>query len=316
MQVPFEVPFIFWAGFLVFVLAMLALDLGVFNRKAHTISVAEAGRWTIVWVSLAMLFAVGLYFIAGHNHAIDFLTGYVIEYSLSVDNIFVFVLIFSAFGVAPQYQHRVLFWGILGALVMRGAMILVGAALIAQFHWILYLFGAFLVFAGIRMVVSGDDGVIDVEHQPVLKFLRRFLPVTKEYHGARFFVRENGVRMVTPLFMVLVLIEVTDLVFAVDSIPAIFAITQDSFIVFTSNIFAILGLRSLYFLLAGVIHRFVYLRFGLAAVLTFVGIKMLIMDLYHIPTLLSLAVIVVVLGVTIAASLLRPPKPATEDGEV
>lgn len=315
MQVPFEVPLIFWVGFLAFVLAMLALDLGVFNRKAHTISVAEAGRWTAVWVTLALLFAAGLYFIAGHSHAIDFLTGYVIEYSLSVDNIFVFVLIFSAFGVAPQYQHRVLFWGILGALVMRGAMILVGAALIAQFHWILYVFGAFLVFAGIRMLVSGEESAVDVQNQPLLKFLRRFLPVSKGYHGARFFVREDGLRMVTPLFLVLVLIEFTDLVFALDSIPAIFAITQDSFIVFTSNIFAILGLRSLYFLLAGIIHRFVYLRYGLALVLSFVGVKMLIAELYHIPTVVSLAVIVGVLAVTITASLLWPPASVPKEGE-
>ncbi len=308
-----EVPFVFWAGFIAFVLVMLALDLGVFNRKAHAISVREAGAWTAVWVSLALLFAVGLYFITGPGHALDFLTGYVIEYSLSVDNIFVFVLIFSSFGVPTAYQHRVLFWGILGALLMRGAMIAVGAALISQFHWVLYIFGAFLVFAGIRMLVSKDEGVLDLEHHPVLKFLRRFVPFTSDYHGPRFFTIIDGVRRATPLFLVLVLIEITDLVFAVDSIPAIFAITQDTFIVFTSNIFAILGLRSLYFLLAGVIHKFVYLRYGLAAVLTYVGVKMLIMDLYHIPTLLSLAVIVTVLAASILLSLLRPPN--VKEGE-
>ncbi len=315
-----DVPLSFWIGFNVFVLAMLALDLGVFNRKAHTVTVREAGAWTAVWVSLALTFNAGLYFVAGPQAGLEFLTGYLIEYSLSVDNIFVFVLLFTSFAVPSQYQHRVLFWGILGALIMRGAMIGLGVALITSFHWIIYLFGAFLLFAGVRMFFSDEEETVDLERNVVLRFLRRIFPVTDGYRGQKFVVRENGKRMVTPLLLVLVLIEVTDLIFAVDSIPAIFAITQEPFIVYTSNIFAILGLRSLYFLLAGVIHKFVYLRYGLAAVLSFVGIKMLITDLYHIPTLVSLGVIVSVLATSIVASLLSDkskevePKPpeATE----
>ena len=308
-----DVPFVFWAAFIGFVLVMLALDLGVFNRQAHAVTVREAGAWTAVWVSLALSFNAGLYFWAGPQVALEFLTGYLIEYSLSVDNIFVFVLIFSSFGVPAKYQHRVLFWGILGALIMRGAMIGIGAALISQFRWILYGFGAFLVFAGIRMFFSKEEDEIDLENNRVLRLVRRFVPVTPRYHEQRFFTLENGVRMATPLFLVLILIELTDLVFAVDSIPAIFAITQDPFIVFTSNIFAILGLRSLYFLLAGIIHKFVYLRYGLAIVLTYVGVKMLLLDIFHIPTLVSLGVIVVVLGSSIAASLLSNREKHIED---
>ncbi len=293
---------------------MLALDLGVFNRKAHTVSVREAGAWTSVWVSLALLFNVALYFIYGPQVGLEFLTGYLIEYSLSVDNIFVFVLIFSAFAVPPQYQHRVLFWGILGALVMRGAMIALGAALIANFNWIIYLFGAFLVFAGVRMFFSDEGDTVDLEKNAALRFIRRLFPVTDGYREAKFTVLEAGRRMVTPLLLVLVMIELTDLVFALDSIPAIFAITQEPFIVFTSNIFAILGLRSLYFLLAGVIHKFVYLRYGLAFVLTFVGVKMLVeyFDV-HIPILLSLGVIIGALTISIVASLLSPKSKDPED---
>ena len=302
-----EVPLIFWLGFLVFVLVMLALDLGVFNRKAHTVSVREAGTWTAVWVSLALVFNLGLYFALGPQTGLEFLTGYLIEYSLSVDNIFVFVLIFSAFVVPPQYQHRVLFWGILGALIMRGAMIALGATLIANFHWIIYIFGAFLVFAGVRMFFSGEEDTVDLEKNAVLRFIRRVFPVTDGYREAKFTVLEASRRMVTPLLLVLVMIELTDLVFALDSIPAIFAITQEPFIVFTSNIFAILGLRSLYFLLAGVIHKFVYLRYGLAFVLTFVGVKMLI-EYFHItiPILASLGIIIGALAISIIASLLSP----------
>ena len=302
-----EVPLVFWIGFLTFVFAMLALDLGVFNRKAHTVSVREAGIWTSVWVSLALLFNVGLYYVAGPQVGLEFLTGYLIEYSLSVDNIFVFVLIFSAFAVPSQYQHRVLFWGILGALLMRGIMIAVGAALIENFHWIIYVFGAFLVFAGIRMFFSHEDDTVDLEKNFLLRTIRRMFPVTEGYRGAQFTVVEQGRRMVTPLLLVLVMIELTDLVFALDSIPAIFAITQEPFIVFTSNIFAILGLRSLYFLLAGIIHKFVYLRYGLAFVLTFVGVKMLV-EYFHIeiPILISLGVIVSALALSIVASLLSP----------
>ena len=309
-----DVPLVFWIGFLVFVLAMLALDLGVFNRQAHTVSVREAGTWTAVWVSLALIFNAGLYFIAGSQAGLEFLTGYLIEYSLSVDNIFVFVLIFSAFAVPPQYQHRILFWGILGALLMRGAMIALGAALIANFHWIIYIFGAFLVFAGVRMFFSDEGETVDLEKNAALRFVRRLFPVTDGYREAKFSVLEGGRRMVTPLLLVLVMIELTDLVFALDSIPAIFAITQEPFIVFTSNIFAILGLRSLYFLLAGVIHKFVYLRYGLAFVLTFVGVKMLVeyFDI-HIPILLSLGIIIGALAVSIVASLLSPKSKDPEE---
>ncbi len=294
---------------------MLALDLGVFNRKAHTVSVREAGIWTAVWVSLALVFNLGLYYIAGPQAGLEFLTGYLIEYSLSVDNIFVFVLVFSAFAVPSQYQHRVLFWGILGALVMRGAMIAAGAVLIENFHWIIYVFGAFLVFAGIRMFFSSEDETVDLENNAVLRFMRRVFPVTDGYRESNFTVVEQGRRMVTPLLLVLMMIEVTDLVFALDSIPAIFAITEEPFIVFTSNIFAILGLRSLYFLLAGIIHKFVYLRYGLAFVLTFVGVKMLVEAVdVHIPILASLGVIVAALATSIIASLLSPKSKDPELG--
>ncbi len=301
-----EVPLVFWIGFLLFVLAMLALDLGVFNREAHTVSVREAGIWTAVWVSLALIFNLGLYFVAGHQAGLEFLTGYLIEYSLSVDNIFVFVLIFSAFAVPDAYQHRVLFWGILGALVMRGATIAAGVALIEAFHWIIYLFGAFLVFVGIRMFFSSEDETIDLEKNPILRFMRRIFPVTDGYRDAKFTVVEQGRRLITPLLLVLVMIDVIDLVFAFDSIPAIFAVTKVPFIIFTSNIFAILGLRNLYFLLAGIIHKFVYLRYGLAFILTFVGAKMLTESFFHISILLSLAVIISTLALSIIASLLSP----------
>ena len=308
-----DVPLSFWIGFNLFVLAMLALDLGVFNRKAHAVTLREAGAWTALWVTLALTFNVGLYFVAGPQAGLEFLTGYLIEYSLSVDNIFVFVLIFSAFAVPPKYQHRVLFWGILGALIMRGAMIALGVVLISRFHWIIYGFGAFLVFAGVRMFFSNEEDTVDLENNTVLRLVRRLFPVTDGYREQRFVVREAGRRMVTPLFLVLVLIEVTDVIFAVDSIPAIFAITQDPFIVYTSNIFAILGLRSLYFLLAGIIDRFVYLRYGLAVVLTFVGVKMLLVDVFHIPTIVSLGVIVGTLAVSIIASLLSNRRVETPD---
>ena len=292
---------------------MLALDLGVFNRKAHAVTLREAGAWTALWVTLALLFNVGLYVVAGPQAGLEFLTGYLIEYSLSVDNIFVFVLIFSAFKVPAKYQHRVLFWGILGALIMRGAMIALGVVLISRFHWIIYGFGAFLVFAGIRMFFSDEEDTVDLENNTVLRLVKRLVPVTDGYREQKFVVREAGHRMVTPLFLVLVLIEVTDVIFAVDSIPAIFAITQDPFIVYTSNIFAILGLRSLYFLLAGIIDRFIYLRYGLAVVLTFVGVKMLLVDVFHIPTIVSLGVIVGTLAVSIIASLLSHRHVETPD---
>ena len=305
-----------WVGFNVFVLAMLALDLGVFHKEAHEVSIREAGAWSALWVTLALIFNYGIYHFMGAEVGLQFLTGYLIEKALSVDNIFVFVLIFSYFQVPPRYQHRVLFWGILGALLMRGAMIAAGAALIHEFHWIIYVFGAFLVFTGLRMAIQKEMN-IEPETNPVIRLVRRFVPVTNQYHGQKFFVKEpvgNRVRRVaTPLFVVLVLVETTDLIFAVDSIPAIFAITTDPFIVYTSNVFAILGLRALYFLLAGVIHRFHYLKLGLSVVLVFVGTKMLLIDVYKVPIGLSLGVIASVLATAVAASLLFPKAAEAHD---
>ena len=290
-----------WVGFNLFILAMLALDLGVFHRKSHEISVKEATIWSAVWVALAMIFNAGIFYFRGTEPGIQFFTGYLIEKSLSVDNIFVIALIFSYFAVPKLYQHRVLFWGILGALVMRAVFIVAGAALLARFHWIIYIFGAFLVFTGIRMAMHRNEE-IHPEHNPVLKLVRRLVPVTNDYHGGHFFARHAGKLMATPLFMVLVLVETTDLVFAVDSIPAIFAVTEDPFLVYTSNIFAILGLRSLYFVLAGVMDKFVYLKIGLSAILVFVGGKMLLTEVYKIPATVSLLVVLSMLAVTIAAS--------------
>jgi tellurite resistance protein TerC len=302
----------FWVGFVAFVLAMLSLDLGVFNKTPHVVTAKEAGTWTAVWVALALLFAAGLALLESHHAALTFLTGYVIEESLSVDNIFVIVLIFQYFAVPAQYQHRVLFWGILGALVMRGVFIAVGAALLAQFEWIIYIFGALLVVTGVRMAVKQDEE-FDGEQNPVVKLARRVLPLTDGYRGKHFFALENGRRMVTPLLLVLVLVEVTDLIFAVDSIPAIFGITRDPFLVFTSNIFAVMGLRSLFFLLAHVVTKFYLLKYGLAVILTFVGTKMLIEHWVHIPILLSLGVVLGVLGASVVASLVWPQaRPATK----
>ncbi len=293
-----------YALFLLFVVAMLAIDLGVFHRTSHTVSIREAGTWTVVWITLAMLFALGLWFRNGSEQALAFVTGYIIEYSLSMDNIFVFVLIFGFFAVPPAYQHRVLFWGILGALVMRGVMIGLGAALIDRFHWIIYVFGAFLVFTGIRMAFHQDEEV-HPESNPVVKLFTRFVAVTPSYEKDHFLVRHAGKLLATPLLVVLIMVETTDLIFAVDSIPAIFAVTTDPFIVFTSNVFAILGLRSLYFILRGAVDKFHYLKIGLSAVLTFVGIKMLAGYWYHLPVGMSLAVIALLLGGAIIASLVR-----------
>jgi tellurite resistance protein TerC len=291
-----------WAGFTLFVLAMLALDLGVFHRKAHTVSLREATAWSAVWITLALVFNAGIWYFRGPDAGVQFLTGYLIEKSLSIDNIFVIALIFGYFAVPAVHQHRVLFWGILGALVMRAAFILAGAALLEAFHWIIYVFGAFLIITGLKMALVRDTG-IHPENNPVLRLVRRLVPVTPDYREGHFFVRESGRRLATPLFLVLVLIETTDLVFAVDSIPAIFAVTADPFLVYTSNIFAILGLRSLYFLLAGVMTKFVYLKLGLASVLMFVGTKMTITDLYKIPPMVSLVVVAVLLATAIGASL-------------
>ena len=304
----------FWVGFVAFVLAMLALDLGVFNKTPHVVKAKEAALWTSIWVGLALLFAAGLAWFADRATALTFLTGYVIEESLSVDNIFVIVLIFQYFAVPAKYQHRVLFWGILGALVMRGVFIGVGAALLARFEWIIYIFGAILVVTGVRMAVKQDEE-FDGEQNPVVKWVRRFLPVTQDYRGKHFFAVENGKRYATPLFLVLLLVETTDLIFAVDSIPAIFGITRDPFIVFTSNIFAVMGLRSLFFLLASVVTKFHLLKYGLAVILTFIGTKMLIEHWVHIPILVSLGIVVAVLAASIVASLVWPNARPESEGK-
>jgi tellurite resistance protein TerC len=299
----------FWVLFNLFVLGMLALDLGVFHRSAHVVRAKEAAIWTGVWVSLALVFALGLYIWQDAQTALTFLTGYVIEESLSVDNIFVIVMIFAYFGVPPQFQHRVLFWGIVGALIMRGTFIALGALLLDRFHWIIYIFGGLLIVTGIRMAIRQDE-TFDAEKNPVYRIARRSLPFTASYDGQKFFTRENGRRVATPLFLVLLMVEFTDLIFAIDSIPAIFAVTRDPFIVYTSNIFAILGLRSLYFLLARVVGRFHLLKYGLAVILTFVGIKMVSAEFFHVPILVSLLVIVGVLAASIIASLMIPPSAA------
>jgi tellurite resistance protein TerC len=307
-------PIWLWIGFNVFVLAMLALDLGVFHRKSHVVSGKEALAWSLVWITLSLLFNAVIYFYWDHmmpessytnrEAALAFLTGYLIEKSLSVDNIFVFILIFSFFAVPAKYQHRVLFWGILGALIMRGTLIAVGAALLEQFHWIIYVFGAFLIFTGIRMW-SHQGEEVHPDKNPVVKFFRRFIPATEDFEQDKFFIRRAGKVLATPLFLILLVVESTDLVFAVDSIPAIFAVTHDPFLVYTSNVFAILGLRALYFLLADVMDKFEYLKYGLAAVLTFVGVKMVIVDLYKIPIGLSLGVVAGILTISILVSLWR-----------
>jgi len=294
-----------WIGFNVIVFVMLALDLGVFHRKAHAVSLKEATVWSVVWISLAMAFNLAIYLWWGAQPALEFMTGYLIEKALSVDNIFVFVLIFSYFNVPARYQHRVLFWGVLGALLMRAALIMVGATLIAKFHWIMYVFGAFLLVTGIKMALQKHD-TIDPGTNPVVRLFRRLVPISDTYDEQKFITAQNGKRLATPLLLVLVLVETSDLIFAVDSIPAIFAVTTDTFLVYTSNVFAILGLRSLYFLLAGVVTLFRFLKLGLALVLSFVGIKMLIIEFYKIPIGVSLGVILGVLVVSVLASILIP----------
>lgn len=304
-----------WIGFNAFVLAMLALDLGVFHRKAHVITIKEASIWSAVWIGIALLFTSVLYLFwnqlspqSGYSNgdaSLAFLTGYLLEKSLSIDNIFVIVLIFTYFAVPQQYQHRVLFWGILGALLMRGGMIALGAVLIKEFHWVIYIFGAFLIFTGFRMAFYKNEE-IDPEKNPLVRLFRRFMPVTDTYDGQKFLTRQNGVLMATPLLLCLLMVEFTDLIFAVDSIPAIFAVTQDPFIVYTSNVFAILGLRSLYFVLAGMVTKFHYLKLGLATVLAFVGVKMLLTETaWKIPTELSLIVVAAIIGASVVASLVR-----------
>lgn len=294
-----------WILFNLFVLAMLALDLGVFHRKSHEVSVREALTWTCVWITLAMLFNLFIYYYFDQAKALEFFTGYVIEKSLSVDNIFVIILIFSYFKVPPAYQHKVLFWGILGALVMRIVFILTGVELIHRFHWLIYIFGGFLIFTGIRMLTSGDIK-IEPEKNPVVRLARKVFPVTTSFEGDRFFIKKEGKNWVTPLFLVVILIETTDLIFAVDSIPAILAISDDPFIVYTSNVFAILGLRSLYFALAGIEQYFRYLKYGLSAILVFVGTKMCMSDFFKIPTEVSLILIGFILMIAMISSRIFP----------
>ena len=298
-----------WAGFTLFILLMLALDLGVFHRKAHVVGFREALAWSGVWIGLALAFNAGVWHWFGAQRGLEFLTGYLIEKSLSVDNVFVFAVLFSSFAVPAAYQHRVLFWGILGALVMRAVFIFAGAAAIQRFHWVIFVFGGLLVLTGLKLLFR-RDGEVHPERNPLFRLIRRVVPAVPEYHGEKFTVVRAGRRYATPLLLVLVAIEITDLVFAVDSIPAIFAVTRDPFIVFTSNIFAILGLRALYFLLAGAIRRLAYLHVGLALVLVFVGTKMLILDVYKIPTPVSLAVVAGLIAVAVTYSLVRAPAAA------
>lgn len=297
-----ETPIIFWVIFNVFVLLMLALDLGVFHRKSHEVSVKEALTWTFVWIFLSLIFNVILYFWKGQQQALEFFTGYLVEKALSVDNIFVFIMIFTYFQIPTKYQHKVLFWGILGALIMRVIFIFAGVALLERFHFTIYIFGVLLIFTGIKMF-NHSNSKINPEKNPVLKFFKKFMPVTQTLHDDKFFTKIDGKRYATPLFLVLILVETTDLIFAVDSIPAILAITQDQFIVYTSNVFAILGLRSLYFALAGIIHRFWLLSYGLAIVLVFVGIKMILIDFYKIPIEWSLLFIATIITTSIFLSL-------------
>lgn len=298
-----------WIGFSAFILTMLSLDLGLFNRKAHTVTYREAWIWSAVWITLAMIFAGIVFYYEGSKSGLEFVTGYLIELSLSVDNLFVFLLIFSYFKVPARFQHRVLFWGVMGALVMRLTMIFVGAALINRFHWIIYIFGGFLIYTGIKMFKQ-DEADIQPEHNPVVRLVTRFLPITRYYDESKFFTMVGNRRTGTLLLLVLIVVEVTDLVFAVDSIPAIFAITTNTFIVYTSNVFAILGLRSMYFLLAGVIEKFHYLRTGLAIVLTFIGVKMLLTAVHlEIPIWFSLVFVAVVLASSVVASLVIKREP-------
>jgi tellurite resistance protein TerC len=297
-----------WAGFTVFVLGMLALDLLVFQKREHEIKPKEALAWSAGWVSLALLFNVGVYYFFGAQSGLEFFTGYLIELALSVDNLFVFILIFTTFHVRPAYQHRVLFWGILGAQIMRAVFILLGAAILSAFHWVIFVFGGFLVFTGGKILL-GRGTEVHPEKNPVLKIFGKIVPTLPDFHGARFTVKLDGKRYATALLPVLLVIEVTDLIFAVDSIPAIFGVTRDPFIVYTSNIFAVLGLRALYFLLASAMDRFVYLKFGLGLVLVFIGGKMVLAEWMPISIKISLTVVVVLLAGSILASVIRPPRP-------
>jgi tellurite resistance protein TerC len=297
-----------WAGFIGFVLALLAVDLGVFHRHSHEVSAKEAGIWSAVWVCLALSFAGGMWALSGPERALEFTTGYLIEKALAVDNIFVFVVLFAALGIPARYQHRVLFWGVLGALLMRAVFILIGGALLARFDWMLYVFGGVLALTGVKLLLQREQET-HPENNPVVRWFQRVMPITPQLEGDRFSVVRDGRRYATPLLLALVAVEVSDLIFAVDSIPAIFAVTTDPFIVFTSNIFAILGLRSMYFLLANIITKFAYLKVGLSFVLMFVGAKMLLASVVHLPILLSLGIIAAILGGSILVSLWKAPRP-------
>ena len=295
-----------WLGFLLFVAALLAVDLGLLHRRPREVGVVEALKQSAVYFLLAVAFAAGVFYFLGREAGLAFTTGYLIEKTLSLDNVFVFVLIFSHFAVPPALQHRALFWGIAGALVLRAILILIGAALVAVFHWVLYLFGLLLLASGLKMLLAAGSEP-DLAGNRVLGFLRRQLRVTEDYEVTRFFARRGGQLWVTPLFLVVALIEICDLVFAVDSSPAIFAVTQDTFIVFTSNVFAVLGLRALYFALAGLVHRFHYLKYGLSLVLALIGLKMLIVDIYPLPTWLALLLTGLIIAASVALSMIRPP---------
>ena len=302
-----------WVGFNVLILVLIAIDLGVLHKKSHVISVREALIWSMGWVIISLTFNVGVYFWFGYDSALQFLTGYLIEKSLSVDNIFVFAILFSYFKVKPEYQHKVLMWGILGALVMRGALIAIGTALISNFHWVIFVLGAFLVYTGVKMAIQKEISV-HPEKNPVVNLAKRFIPMSNDYDGDKFVTRVDGKKLFTPLIVVLIVVEVTDLMFAVDSIPAIFAITTDSFIVYTSNVFAILGLRALYFALSGVLDRFHYLKYGLGLVLSFVGVKMLISEIYVIPIPVALGTVAAILVISILVSIINPTKSITTEG--
>ena len=303
-----HVPLVFYAGFIAFIIAMLLVDLKLFHAEEHEPTIKESATWVGIWVTLAVLFGIGLLVLKGHQPATQYFAGYLIEYSLSVDNMFVFVVIFSYFAVPRAYQHQVLFYGILGAIISRGIFIALGTALIHSFEWVIYIFGAFLIFTAYR-VAKGSSEEIDPDHNPILRMVKKRTPTTTNFHGQRLFTVENGRRVATPLFIVLLFVEITDILFAVDSIPAIFGVTKDPFIVLTSNVFAILGLRALYFLLAGGMKKLHLLNYGLAVILAFVGAKMLLEAAdVHFPVWLSLVIIVSVLALTAVASYVIPPK--------
>ncbi|SFP68382.1 TerC family protein [Hymenobacter arizonensis] len=299
---------LFWFIFNIFVIGLLLLDLLVFNRKAHAVTLREALGWSAFWVALSLCFNFLVYRTMGHEAGLQWLTGYLVEKALSVDNLFVFLLIFNYFKVPAEYQHRILFWGVLGALILRAVFILIGGALLAKFHFLIYILGAFLMYTGIRMGLSGDEPEIDPENNPVVRFLSRHLPITRQFEGGKFFVRRDGVRFATPLFVVLIMVETTDVVFAADSIPAILAITRDTFIVFTSNVFALLGLRAMYFALASMMRLFHYLHYGLSLILVFIGAKILLESIFPIPMPIALGVVGGLLLLSVLASVVWPKK--------